>query len=209
VQTVPRVLIAVCTAAALCCSVATTTAFAVPKADNMYPVVAFSGACQKGTNSGFGPPCQTDNSSLTVHIESSITRQTNIRNTLSSSYDSTNLDVSYPTVPVYTGPNETDIIYLQDQTLPVGVLAATWCDDPVSQYGCDQQKVGFNSPRPDRPTACHETGHAVGLLHPTNADPHFPKNDPDFGCLTVDAISDFMGSLNKYWVNATYPAVTP
>jgi hypothetical protein len=130
---------------------------------------------------------RTDNAALTVHKRSSLstTGKNNINLTLNGSYDTTDLNVSFHPTPTMTGSAQTDIIYgVNPDDVLVGFIGSTWCDAVASDFRCDQHfaKFEFN---PSRALACHETGHAVGLTHGSDADPQVSDNQPDFGCMRI------------------------
>src|SRR3954454_7261667 len=91
-----------------CVGVASANAIAN---DNMYKTSNASWNCWDGTMSN-GLFCQTDNATLTVFMQSSVSsgRQTTIKNMLGNSYSPTVLAVSYPATASYSGGAETDII---------------------------------------------------------------------------------------------------
>lgn len=41
--------------------------------------------------------------------------------------------------------------------------------------------------------ACHETGHAVGLLHPDDSSPSKSKIDTRFGCMMNAPVAAYYG----------------
>lgn len=151
--------------------------------------------------------CRTDNSGLTWHVESSLlgtTGHTNIAHQLNNEFASTDITVSYTVNPVYTGGSETDIIYQQGAVSGGG--AVTWCNDAVNSEMCDQHYVRFRSTTFGRGLACHETGHAIGLTHGTEAYPAQPDNSAELYCMRLPA-SAGLGPSNGAIVsqiNATY-----
>lgn len=151
--------------------------------------------------------CRTDDASLSIWRQgdlSSADKQA-IADTLTGSYGTTDLNVIFVGGPVYSGTAETDIIY-QKTDLPSGVLGLAWCDDAVTNYRCDQHFVAFrNGGTVLKSTACHETGHGVGLLHGVDAEPSVPNSSESLRCMRTPATGDeLLGSHNADRINATY-----
>lgn len=190
---------------AACALLASTTASAAGTSfDNMFPTQAGQ-TCSSGLL-----PCQTDNYSLTVYAQSSVDSSTwaEIKFVLDVQYNPTDLNVIFASTPVYTGSAETDIIYRIDASkVPSGAGGYTYCDDPLDPYKCDQQYVTFRSASDARNDgmSCHETGHAVGLLHGANSNPSISNTDPALGCMATPVSSSAgLGSHNSSEINATY-----
>ena len=146
--------------------------------------------------------------SLTIYRESSISSsgRATVSSALANNYDPTDLTVIYATSPVYAGSGETDIIYKAGALL-YNLLGVTWCDNAVSNYGCDQHYVQFDSSDPAQLTACHETGHAVGLTHGDDAYPTLPNQDPDVGCMGTPRYDGEPRTLSSIYIaniNAAY-----
>lgn len=129
--------------------------------------------------------------------------QPSIATTLNFQYTPTDLTVSYVASPSYSGSSETDIIY-QQGTIPGDFVGIAWCDDSIGGDLCDQHYVRFADPNPTVALSCHETGHAVGLTHPDNADPDQPSDDTLFGCLVSPATSSYLRIHNPTLINNTY-----
>lgn len=129
----------------------------------------------------------------------------------------TDLTTFYDTTPVFSGTGETDIIYRSNRAdfndQDRNWIGYNYCDDVQSGtlYQCDQSYINFISV--GRTTtwnlACHETGHAVGLMHGFNADPELNDTDPILGCMitpvrtTADG-SHLLGGLNRANINDEY-----
>lgn len=170
--------------------------------DSMYPT-SETGPCIDGSlGDAF---CRTDNSFLTVFREASIGEvgRFNIATTLNDQYAPGDLTVSYVSSPSYSGSSETDIIYRQGE-IPGDFVGIAWCDDSIGGDLCDQHYVQFEDANPTVALSCHETGHAVGLTHPENADPDQPADDPLFGCLVSPAQSAFLRIHNYQLINDAY-----
>lgn len=181
--------------------------------DNMVPTNTYDEYCIAQTMSTADRVCQTDNAGLSVYMESSVSTnmRSRIRDALDNSYNGTDLTVSYPSVPDYSGAGETDIIY-QQGTLPgSGLAGITWCNDDVDSalYDCDQAYIRFTTDTyyEHRMTTCHETGHAVGLLHGAQAYPVVANDNTSvLGCLRTpyDQSAYLLGNNNATEINATY-----
>ena len=160
--------------------------------------------------------CQSDNSSVTAYVGYLGPHMlTATQNTLNNSYHTTDLNVSYQSPPVTTGDFETDIIY-QYGDLPGNAFGLNDCKSPVTGTSkCDRTQVTYDgdwicsvncSNSFAQSVACHETGHAVGLLHGVNANPVLSNNDTSLHCLR-EPISGVhtMGTHNVDMVNWQYP----
>jgi len=174
--------------------------------DSMYPTANAATPCSDGTITS-GSLCETDNATLEVYRQASVGTigKQQIRTTLDSSYNATDLTVRYEDPPVYTGPAETDIIY-RVRDVPGTAIGITFCNDAVTETKCDQHYVTFQR-QPAVPIACHETGHAVGLLHPGDADPRVSEDGLDqlsFRCMTNLGFDPTLGPHNARQINATY-----
>jgi hypothetical protein len=178
-------------------------------ADNMYKTTNANWDCWDGTMSN-GLFCQTDNNAMSVFMQSSVSsaRQTTIKNMLGSQYNTTDLNVSYPSSASYTGDSETDIIYqVSTSGFSGSTIGQTWCDDAVTSTKCDQEYVRFRGELQfDTELTCHETGHAVGLTHGADAGPAESNTASVLGCMeTPDSGGrPGLGSHNTSEINATY-----
>jgi hypothetical protein len=172
--------------------------------DNMMPTPNYLVVC--GNGSLGGPFCQTDNASLNVFREASITAtgKANIAAALNEEYAPTDLGITFASTPSYSGSAETDIIYQQGDVSGTAVGIA-WCNDAVSALKCDQHYNRFDSSTPSKALACHETGHAVGLTHGQNASPALAQGDDSLGCMTTPVETSDLGTHNTWMINATYP----
>ena len=106
---------------------------------------------------------------------------------------------------MYSGSAQTDIIYQANGSrIPSGAEGFKWCDNAASYFHCDQHYIAFRSSSPDPGLACHETGHAVGLTHGSNASPVLSNTDTRLGCMTTPVLNRWLGSNNAEGINATY-----
>jgi hypothetical protein len=180
-------------------------ASALNNPDTIVPTMNDSDACGAGSL-GSADPCQTDNRSLTYFMTGSLPQSARdqVNLVLNQMYDTTVLNVSYESPAVYTGSSETDIVY-QQGTVPGSDTGYTWCDDPNGFYTCDQQYIQVESGSWTKGLTCHETGHAVGLVHGQRAFPAVPNNDPSLKCMEKPTpATDNLGDNNKDNINATY-----
>lgn len=94
---------------------------------------------------------------------------------MNSLYHPTDLNVWYDTTPTWSGPGETDVVYQEGATgIPAGAVGMTWCNDPQNgtNHKCDQFYIRIRGAGGyGRITAGHETGHAIGLAHPSWGSP--------------------------------------
>lgn len=178
-------------------------------------------------------PCRTDGISVSAWVDMttsdcpmhdapglSSTAEGNVRTTLAGRIEPTDLTVAYvsPALcpgnvggPVISGSNETDIIYKRSGLIPEDYLAWTWCDDSVSTLVCDQHYTDIVN-LPDTATTttlCHETGHAVGLMHGDYATVYVANDNEDIlKCMVspLDEINDpyNFGNYNVFSINNGY-----
>lgn len=176
-----------------------------PGYDNMYPTSNYQPRCRDRDRNNF---CQTDNSTLTAFVESSVppAGKNIIVFELATDFGGTDLSLKFPLSPSYTGSSETDIIYQVGSGVPSGSDAFTWCDDANSDTRCDQHYVRFRSSSVVvTGLVCHESGHAVGLTHGQAASPRLSQTDNRLGCMVTPTGSDRrLGPNSYYWINATY-----
>lgn len=176
--------------------------------DSIYPTLNTPWLCTGSSTPGGSYYCQTDNSTLTFGMESSFSssQKTVIRYMVSSQYEPTDLTTTEHTSIAYTGSSETDIVYqVGDPGLPYNGI--TWCDDAVSTTLCDQHYVIIISTRitSSASTPCHETGHAVGLTHGSNAYPSVSDDNVNLECMRTPGTSvTSLGAHNVYQVNSVY-----
>ncbi|MEW9552479.1 hypothetical protein [Nonomuraea sp. NPDC050783] len=180
--------------------------------DNMYPTEHTSWVCRDQKFSINAKFCQTDNSTLTVWRQDSISikqgRQ-NIAAVLKTEFhEGTDLTVKFVRKPVYAGSKETDVIYQKakdpKKELP-GLQALTWCNDAVNDTRCDQHYVRFHTAWPSKTLVCHETGHAVGLTHGSNASPRVKIDDYRLACMRYPFTAGaYLGAHNVKMINKTY-----
>jgi hypothetical protein len=190
------------------------SAWAVHHIDSVYRTNAAYEACRHSTPD-WTQNCLSDNLTLTFHIRNSIgaNGHANIRSVLNSEYNPLDFNVVEKATPVYTGGAETDIVYYRED-LPSGSEGLSWCENAVNAWFCDQ---AYNRFRVDvNPgLACHETGHAVGLVHPVNSTytgsgaQVWPSNDnaPAMGCMQKPVPvgnNGQLGGLNAHNINEVY-----
>jgi hypothetical protein len=194
--------------------------------DNIMPTSRFSG-CYEGTavQSNTGGPCQTDNATLGYWMEKPIdtttgsdsTAEAQINATMSRSYNGTDLNTAYDSTPVFSGTGETDIVFRNKPSdfRDSGTVGYYWCDDVAglsSSNKCDQGYINLryitNTAAQMRALACHETGHAVGLLHPNDSSPAKSTTDTKFECMMNAPVAAHYGlgpDPNVTNINSVYP----
>lgn len=153
--------------------------------------------------------CQTDNRTLSYYFQSTVTSttRTSVRDTQMKSYNGTNLNTTNVTGAVYSGTSETDIIYQQGSSgFASGIIGINWCNNAAGgTWQCDQQYVKFRSAA-GRALACHESGHAVGLLHGYDSGPRVSSRDSNLGCMVtpINNSLPLLGANNVRSINETY-----
>jgi hypothetical protein len=183
--------------------------------DSMYPTENADWACSDwGEEPDDAGICQTDNELLRVYLESPELREIEFiddrhYNLLELEFNEpTNLEVQWDASPVYTGDSETDVIYQWEDIGGPGA-GVTWCDDAKDGTDeCDQHYVRYDDDvLPLLEYICHETGHAVGLLHGDLSHPKVGNTEGVLGCLMTPSVSgvDFLGAHNVGQINSTYP----
>jgi len=182
--------------------------------DSMYPtpiITANFGPCSDGGMS-LGPTdtfCRQQDAPVSLYRQSSIsaTGQSDVAQIWQAEYNPTDLQGTFVS-PVYSGSEETDIIYQQGTSGlgPATVVGATWCDDAIGDVICDQHYVLFRYATPGNSVASHETGHAVGLTHPTEANPSSSGSDPAYGVMrnVITGVAQTLGAHNVQQINSTY-----
>lgn len=174
--------------------------------DNMYPTSNYHHSCSDSTYS-IPQFCQTDGVRLTYGFGSSVdsTRRAVIAAVMTR-YGATDLVIAYHASPVYSGADETDVVFLVGQ-VPPGADGIVWCEDALTTRACDQHYVRFrSSSTTSQYLVCHEVGHAVGLTHGGDAAPATSNSDPALGCMVTPGqlIDREIGAHNATMINETY-----
>ncbi|MEV4946342.1 hypothetical protein [Streptomyces sp. NPDC053755] len=184
--------------------------------DNIHPTANNTGTCHNDPDGGDGQiSCRTDNAAVSYYMDSGgeyeleSPDRTAVQSTMSNDYGPTDLTISYDSSPVFSGDAETDIVYQEGSTnLSDSSDGVTWCNDAVdgSSYGCDQQYIrirgaGYYS----RGLSCHETGHAIGLVHGQQASPRLTNTNTALGCM-VTPVGDGvgLGANNRDNINSVF-----
>lgn len=163
----------------------------------LYPTNRAQTPCYVGSP-GAATVCRTDNATVTWYMDSSAefalesNDRTVVTNSLAANYQPTDLTLTYDSSPVFSGSGETDIVF-QEGTLPSPYAGYTWCNDAVddSSWKCEQTYIrvrGYNTVYPGKDTIntgviCHETGHAVGLVHGVDTSAYYLNNNTILGCM--------------------------
>lgn len=200
--------------------VASVLALALPATaagavDNIVPTGTWNPTCQSGMTAYV--VCQTDNAGVYYYMDSqgeyeleTPDRQA-VEAALNEEYAPTDLTITYDSTPVFSGSGETDIIYQEGAFgMPDYVLGITWCDDAVdgSTYECDQSYIRVRGAGVySKKIACHESGHAVGLTHGTEAYPVTSNSSSILGCMrtpiesmtTADLGSNQVSNINSVY----------
>ncbi|WP_254705834.1 hypothetical protein [Streptomyces vilmorinianum] len=184
--------------------------------DNIHPTANNTGTCHNDPDGGDGRvTCRTDNATVTYYMDSSGEYELEtpdrdaVRSTMTNDYAPTDLTISYDSSPTFSGSAETDIIYQEGSTnLSDSSDGVTWCNDAVdgSSYGCDQQYVRIRgNGHYTRGLSCHETGHAIGLLHGAQASPALSNTNTALGCMVTPVSSGTgLGSNNRDNINSVF-----
>lgn len=199
-------------AVALVALVSTADAASV---DTIVPTPHYPDECIKGDTGDGMTVCLTDNANVSYFMDNTgddaleAGNRTVVTNAITQQYGNpTDLQVAYDSTPVYDGAGETDIIYREAGT-PNGSAGIYWCNDPVdgSAHRCDQGYVTMratylNDSAYNYSLVCHETGHAVGLVH--GSDAGISDNDSRLGCMVLSTWPTGLGALNRENVNDVY-----
>lgn len=183
-------------------------------ANNIYNMVGnpnYDFSCIAGSDGGGGGRvCRTDNATLTYYMDSSGTYELEqvdrdkVTWVMTYQYDPTDLNVSYDRSPTFSGSAETDVIW-QEGAINTATDGVTWCDDAAGGYDCDQQYIRIRGAGVySQPLACHEGGHAVGLLHGANSFPQISNTDPVLGCMKTPVDTNELGSNQVNRINIVY-----
>ena len=177
--------------------------------DNLVPNARTNAGCSSATHTSPGSPCLTDNAHVSYHFQSSMTQaaQWSTLEAIFGSFDTTALNFSYHQSPPYSASPRTDIIYQMAST-PLSLRGQTWCKHAAGGWKCDQQYVRYYYERGqvNRQLACHETGHAVGLLHGSMADPQVSDMHSELKCMRtgISHNMEYLGEVNATQINAQY-----
>lgn len=167
-----------------------------------------------------GRLCKADSATHTVYIEQLGPKMTAATQHVLGDYDAdTDLSIVYhdSSQVTYSGSWETDVIFVNRNSLPSNVWGRAVCDDASPGNGkCDQFYVLYHADKIDadvpndvsfhQTIACHETGHTLGLLHGSNADPAVSSSQFDFRCMRTSPLPDdpVIGTHNTDQIDANY-----
>ncbi|WP_157848206.1 hypothetical protein [Streptomyces exfoliatus] len=138
--------------------------------------------------------------------------QAMVRSVMNNSYNGTDLNTVYDPTPTFSGEGETDVYFEEYGGVGPGLIGITWCNDAMGEppYACDQQHIrilpGYYSYAYGYGLVCHETGHAVGLLHGGNAYPTVNNEDLDtLHCMVKSSdTTRGLGPTNVANINSVY-----
>ncbi|WP_405615952.1 hypothetical protein OG292_21915 [Streptomyces sp. NBC_01511] len=178
--------------------------------DNLVPTINYNKACYKGV-AGDAGVCQTDNAQVTYYMDSGGSNALEtvdknvVQKMMSSEYAPTDLSISYDSTPTWSGSGETDIYYAE-AAVPGSYVGAAWCNDPSSTYRCDQTYIRIEGGgQYTTGRSCHETGHAVGLVHGAESAPRLSQTSSALGCMQTPSKSGLpLGPNNKENINSIY-----
>ena len=192
---------------------------AAPSYDGIVPTRNLDRACLTVSGPDNGIPCQTDNADVYWYADSNdpgeleANDQDAVRSMLANQYSPTHLAIHYDSTPVFDGTAQTDIVYQEAEAalpIPSGYYGFMWCNTQApAYYECDQAYIRIQSPDGYRidggSIGCHETGHAVGLVHGSDAYPAVSDGSSAVGCMNnADQNPPDLGANNVYFINATY-----
>jgi hypothetical protein len=181
--------------------------------DNMYPTIYTIEQCGDESGPDGYISCQTDNAALTYYMDSSGTNElegvdrTAVINVMNNIYAPTDFTVTLDTSPTFAGSAETDIVYEESGIgVPDTASGATFCNDAADARRCDQQYIRIlGGGHYAQGLVCHETGHAVGLLHGDWSSPMVSNSDERLGCMeTPVSIGEGLQDNNIDNINDTY-----
>lgn len=174
--------------------------------DNLTPTSNYTFFCDKGGESS-GTVCRTDNSGWTFYRQGSLESSDKavVWNILFDEFEPTDLNVTHDPTPSYSGGSETDLIY-KESSVPGSNEGITWCNDPSGTYKCDQHYVDIQPGHYSEGLTCHESGHAVGLLHGDDASPSRSRTATILGCMRrpVPSGSGWLGKNQRDNINGFY-----
>ncbi|WP_432014390.1 hypothetical protein [Streptomyces cucumeris] len=155
--------------------------------------------------------CQTDNRVVGMYRQGSLSsaQKTRVDSVIDAQYSPTDLVMKWESSPSYHGSAETDFIY-QIGTVVHGddeVVGRAWCDDPIEvSVKCDQTYIRIENGYVTKKRICHESGHAAGLLHGSNAVPRLSNRDNRLGCMETpsDGGSESLKDNNRDNINSVY-----
>jgi hypothetical protein len=181
--------------------------------DTIAPTYSFDpvGDCREGSVDG-GYVCQSDNATLTYYMHDASDSyplesadRSMVNNVMTNQFGPTDLSISYDSTPSFSGTAETDVIY-QEGTVPGSDNGMTWCNDDIGGWKCDQQYVRIEGAGAYAPgLTCHETGHAVGLVHGIYAWQSTSNDSDALYCMQKPVPSTTpLGTINRESINDVY-----
>ncbi|MHC5260812.1 hypothetical protein ACYSUO_23260 [Streptomyces sp. UC4497] len=196
-------------------------AVAAPVTDNIVPTGSVgpgTPGCTTDPDGGDGSlDCLTDNATVYYYMDSGGEYELEsedrhyVQETFRTEFSPTDLEIHYDSNPTFSGSGETDIIYQEGSTnLDSDSDGVTWCNDggdpDLARFECDQQYIRIRGNGTySYDMACHETGHAVGLTHGSDAYPAISDHNNALACMTTSPVETWsLGSSNTQNINAVY-----
>ncbi|CUR54913.1 exported hypothetical protein [metagenome] len=159
--------------------------------------------------------CRTDNSSWTYYMDSSgefmlePEDRAVTTNGMEAWDNATVVTASLDSSPTFSGNAETDVIFQEGKIpgFPDWVDGATWCEDRVNgtDYQCDQHYVRIRGAGVySKWLVAHESGHSLGLVHGTEAQPPTTGTASVMGIMTTGSLPSSLGATPIAKVDGTY-----
>lgn len=163
--------------------------------------------------------CQRDNHDVYWYADSNDPGElesndvASVQDVLADQYSPTDLAIHYDSTPVFSGDAETDLIFQEADTgmpIPEASLGITWCEAAAPAYcECDQTYMRLDGPDGYRieggSVTCHEIGHAVGLVHGTEASPAQDPGAFKLGCMVNENVFPTnLGAASAHQIDIHY-----
>jgi hypothetical protein len=129
--------------------------------------------------------------------------------TLFGSYDTTDLDVSLASG--HTASVDVFYDYGDVPDVPEGAAVGLWSCQTWNGHRCDHGHVIFDGAQISgysddklKWLACHETGHSVGLTHPSDDSDGLPVGSTVFACMRYSPFPSNLGGHNVGHIDGYY-----
>lgn len=158
--------------------------------------------------------CRTDNRNWVYYMDSGGTGELEAEDRqaatagMSAWGNNTVMNVSYDSTPVFSGNAQTDVVFQEGGFgAPDSIAAVTWCVSKVDgkPWVCDSQYIRMRGAGTyNKWLVAHESGHALGLTHGTEARPAVAGNAPITGIMTTGQLPSSLGGEPIAQVNNNY-----